>query len=149
MPANLCFHTTLKGVMSSFADILPRSVHVSVVSFLCSTSLPLFLAHYPSSAQSHLASALTLAGSSTNVQQEPCHQHNGTSMGSTLWDSTSHNITSLGSTLWDTTSDNVSWPVTFIFSSLCLNTLNPTLPTVEQCIIEGEYHLAAMYGISC
>ena len=134
MPANLCFHTTLKGVMSSFADFLPRSVHVSVVSFLCSTSLPLFLADYPSFAQSHLASALTLAGSSTNVQQEPCHQHNGTSMGSTLWDSTSH---------------NVSWPVTFIFSSLCPDTLNPTLPTMEKCIIEGEYHLKAMYGISC
>ncbi len=93
------------------------------LSLLCSISLPLPLAHCPSSTQPHLASALTLAGLPISVQQEARHQHNGTSTGSTLWDNTSN---------------NVSWPVTFIISGLCLDTIIAALPTVELCMIEGE-----------
>ncbi len=81
---------SLEGLLSC-CGVLLWSAHVLLSSLLCGTALPLSLAHCPSSTWPHLASARTLAGSPMTVQQEPRHRHNGTSMGSTLWDNASHN----------------------------------------------------------
>ena len=113
---------SLEGRLSC-CGVLLWSAHVSSASLLCSTSLPLSLARCPSFTSPHLAAVLTLAGSSMTVHQEPRHQHNGTPLGSTLWDNTSH---------------NVSWPLTLTLLCLGLDTIIAALPTVKLCMIEGE-----------